>query len=351
MLCSPTLGALLSTLLGLTIALTSFASYADQTNVAATPVGSAARSVTRYASSSVSCFDISGHKASFATVEPGVRLEVLDWGGQGEPLVLLTGLGDNAHVYDHFAYQFTDRFHVIGITRRGFGRSSKPTWGYDIDTRARDDIRVLDNLNMRRAVFVGHSVAGDELSKLGAAYPDRVEKLVYLDAYDYGKLFTLPQPPSPEYAKADLESVERFAAVSARYNVREPNAAICNSFQMDAAGKIVAAVSPPWVTQKLKAGSRQAEYDRIKAPALAIFAPFTAQTRTSSYWYLDPTQQVKYRRSLKAIAEWQVDAIRRFRFGIKKSRVVELPEANHYVFIYNEAVVVREMRKFLLGKL
>ena len=42
--------------------------------------------------------DVSGHKASFVTVEPGVQLEVLDWGGTGPDLVLLTGLGDNAMV-------------------------------------------------------------------------------------------------------------------------------------------------------------------------------------------------------------------------------------------------------------
>lgn len=72
-------------------------------------------------------------------VEPGVTLEVLDWGGPGEPMVLLTGLGDNAHVFDNFAYQFTDRYRVLGITRRGFGRSSQPESGYDVATRAADD--------------------------------------------------------------------------------------------------------------------------------------------------------------------------------------------------------------------
>ena len=82
-----------------------------------------------------SCFDVSnGRIKGPREVEPGVQLEVLDWGGTGETLVLLTGLGDNAHVYDQFAYQFTDRFHVIGITRRGFGRSSQPAHGYDLDT-------------------------------------------------------------------------------------------------------------------------------------------------------------------------------------------------------------------------
>jgi pimeloyl-ACP methyl ester carboxylesterase len=110
----------------------------------------------------------------------------LDWGGTGETLVLLAGLGDNAHVYDGFAYQFIDSFHVIGITRRGFGRSSQPEQGYDLATRAREDIAVLDKLNIRQAVFVGHSVAGTEMNKLGAVYPARVRTLVYLDGLDIG---------------------------------------------------------------------------------------------------------------------------------------------------------------------
>jgi pimeloyl-ACP methyl ester carboxylesterase len=45
---------------------------------------------------------------------------VLDWGGTGPPLVFLAGLGNTAHVFDHFAHQFTDRFRVLGVTRRGY---------------------------------------------------------------------------------------------------------------------------------------------------------------------------------------------------------------------------------------
>src|SRR5262249_28304628 len=141
-------------------------------NVPTTPVGSAGPTTQDDATNDRSCFDTSGHTVSFVTVEPDVQLEWLDWVCTGATLALLGGLGDNAHVYDQCASQFTDRFHVIGITRRGFGRSSQPAHGYDLDTRARDDIAVLDNLNIRQAVFVGHSVAGTELSKLGAVHPD-----------------------------------------------------------------------------------------------------------------------------------------------------------------------------------
>jgi hypothetical protein len=76
-------------------------------------------------------YDTVPHKAeNFVSVAPGVKLEVLDWGGSGEVMVLLTGSGDNAHVFDYFAFQFTDFFHVIGITRRGWLPSSQPENGY-----------------------------------------------------------------------------------------------------------------------------------------------------------------------------------------------------------------------------
>jgi len=44
-----------------------------------------------------------------------------------------------------------------------------------------------------------------------------------------------------------------------------------------------------------------------------------------AYQHRDPTLQAEYRRYIKAIAEWQVDVIRRFRAGLEKSRIIELP--------------------------
>lgn len=298
-----------------------------------------------------SCVDTSEHKVSFVTVEPGVELEVLDWGGTGETLVLLTGLGDNAHVYDHFAYQFTDLFHVIGITRRGFGRSSQPAQGYDVDTRARDYIKVLDDLNIPEAMFAGHSLAGEELSKLGVQYPDRVKKLVYMDAYDYGSHKALRTHPAPEFKDADAESIERFAAVYARYNgYRAPNAAICNSFRTDAAGRIVDSISPPEIHKKIFANPKNAEFERIEAPALGIFFVWTPTTRLPGYYSLDAAQQAEYEAVWPTYAAWQADAIQRFRTGIKNSQVVELADSNHYVYLTDEGLVAREMRRFLLEK-
>jgi pimeloyl-ACP methyl ester carboxylesterase len=317
-----------------------------------TPVESASTATQDNAANNASCFDNAGHKVTFVTVEPEVQLEVLDWGGTGATLVLLTGLGDNAHVYDQFAYQFTDRFHVIGITRRGYGRSSQPAQGYDLDTRARDDIAVLDKLNIGQAVFVGHSIAGTELSKLGAVYPDRVKKLVYLDAVDIGSggwaNLTQPPPP-PELAPKDLESVHRLAAALALEDgYRKPLAAICNMIQTDPSGRVLGANTPPEISGKIQAGLQPAQYDRIQAPALGIFNNITPQFRMPYYSNLKPAQQEEFKRSIKSLSKWVEGAIQRFRSEVKNARVVELRDTNHYVFIVDEALVVREMRKFLL---
>jgi non-heme chloroperoxidase len=325
-------------------------------NATTTSIGSSApgSATQERAMNDVCGCDTSGHKVGFVTVEPGVQLEVLDWGGTGQTLILLTGMGDNAHVFDEFAYQFNDRFHVIGITRRGFGRSSQPAHGYDLDTRARDDITVLDKLNIRDAVFVGHSVSGTELNKIAAVYPDRVKKLVYLDALDLGSggWANLPQPPPPpEETAADLESVQRFAAASARFDgYRKPVAAICNMIRTDASGRVIGAITPPEISRKIYEGLQPADYDRIQAPALGIFNVITPQYRLPYYWYLDAAKQEEFNRNIESLAKWVEGAIQRFRAGVKNSRVIELHDTNHYVFIVDEALVVREMRKFLLDE-
>ena len=51
--------------------------------------------------------DPSPHSVQFITVDKDVRLEVLDWGGSGRPIVLLAGMGNTAHVFDDFAPKLT----------------------------------------------------------------------------------------------------------------------------------------------------------------------------------------------------------------------------------------------------
>ena len=121
-----------------------------------------------YAQNSAIWRDPSPHKVQFVTVDENVKLEVLDWGGRGRPIVLLSGLGNTAHVFDDFAPKLTTDYHVYGITRRGFGASSAPDSGYTADRLGDDVLAVLDSLKLSKPAVVGHSIGGEELSSLGS---------------------------------------------------------------------------------------------------------------------------------------------------------------------------------------
>jgi len=78
----------------------------------------------------------------------------------GETLLFLAGLGNNAHIFDGIAPRFTNHFHVLAMTRRGFGLSDKPESGYDVESRVADVLALLDALKVKRVILVGHSIAG-----------------------------------------------------------------------------------------------------------------------------------------------------------------------------------------------
>ena len=118
--------------------------------------------------------DKSPHKAGFITAN-NVKLHYLDWGGAGETLLFLHGMGDTAHIYDELASKFTNQFRVIGLTRRGHGESEIPETGYDTATLVEDIRQFLDALKIQRVVLAGHSFAGDELTRFAVVHPDRVK--------------------------------------------------------------------------------------------------------------------------------------------------------------------------------
>src|SRR6185295_17691350 len=128
----------------------------------------------------------SSPKVRFIQVDRDVKLEVVDWGGTGRPVVLLAGNTHTAHAFDDFAPRLAATYHVYGITRRGFGASSAPTTGYHADRLADDVLAVIDSLHLAMPVLAGHSLAGEELSSIGSRHPEKVAGLVYLDAaYQY----------------------------------------------------------------------------------------------------------------------------------------------------------------------
>jgi non-heme chloroperoxidase len=153
--------------------------------------------------------DPSPHKVRFVEVEKGVKLEVLDWGGKGPPLVFVPGEGNTAHAFDDFAPLFSAKHHVYAITRRGAGRSSKPEptpENYSAERLGKDVLAVIDALKLDHPVLAGHSRGGEELSFFGARRPERVSGLIYLEAgYDYAL-----HDPKMEIKVQDLGAKQAF---------------------------------------------------------------------------------------------------------------------------------------------
>lgn len=295
--------------------------------------------------------DTSPHTVTFVTVAPDVRLEVLDWGGSGPNLVFLSGLDDVAHGFDDFAPQFRDQFHVVAITRRGYGASTRTPAGYDFATRIQDLTTALDSLNIGKAILVGHSMAGDELTGFAGAHPTRVIALVYFDAaYDHSVLGDLigsypQQPPAP----GDSVSPKAFQHYQlATFGMLIPEAQIRATEVFDASGHLRSDVTPATVDSQMLAGAGHPDYAKVHAPALAIDAVVDSAPQLFPRWTkFDDSTKAVARRFAAKIGAWGAAQRAIFRNAMPKARVVELHGANHYVFYSNRTDVVREMREFL----
>ncbi|KGJ95196.1 alpha/beta fold hydrolase [Colwellia psychrerythraea] len=126
--------------------------------------------------------DTTPHKVHYVEMDDKIKLEVVDWGGEGTPIVFLAGLALNAHTFDPFAPRFTDSYRVIGITRVGHGNSESRKENFSTARLTKDIITILDTMNIENAIFAGHSIAGGELNHLGRHFPERVKGLIYIDA-------------------------------------------------------------------------------------------------------------------------------------------------------------------------
>jgi pimeloyl-ACP methyl ester carboxylesterase len=300
--------------------------------------------------------DSSAHTQRFVTVEPGVQLEVLDWGGVGQPLVFLAGRGNTAHVFDRFATLFGGDFRVLGITRRGFGNSTRATSGYLADSLANDVLAALDSLGIQTPVLIGHSLAGQELSSIGSRHPERVAGLVYLDAGDHFAFYDSTGGHAPALLRDTQRKLALLNDPSVGMTLRDRGALIGQLLERlpivasdlrlwqqelasipDQSRIVPSPVSDP-VNRALAMG--QQVFTSIRARVLAFFAlPSQPPARLAN--------DSLARATFFAIRSRELARIRAFERGIPGARVVILADADHYVFRSHEADVLRDTRAFL----
>lgn len=119
--------------------------------------------------------------------------------GQGEPLVLVTGIGSDLQSWALTVPELSRHFRVITFDNRGAGRSSAPDRPYSIEGMAEDVVSLLDALEIDKAHVLGLSMGGYIAQELALHHPDRVDRLVLLST----------APTIDGYGRAILDALMR----------------------------------------------------------------------------------------------------------------------------------------------
>ncbi len=120
---------------------------------------------------------------STITTKDGTNIFYKDW-GTGQPVVFSHGWPLNADAWDDQTFFVASNgYRAIAHDRRGHGRSSQPWDGNDMDTYADDLAALIETLDLKNAVLVGHSTGGGEVTRyIGRHGTSRVAKAMLVDA-------------------------------------------------------------------------------------------------------------------------------------------------------------------------
>lgn len=301
--------------------------------------------------------DRSPHAGAIVVVN-SVRLHYLDWGGRGEPLILIHGLGDSPHVFDDLAPELVDEFRVLAYARRAHGESE--THGpFDVDTLTEDLRQFLDRLGLMRVHLAGWSLAGREITRFAELYPNRVHSLVYLDAAydrtDPAWRRALESCPLKLFASGavlrSLDAYREWQCTTWFADTAWPNAAEANMRATilegpdgtlrpvpsdSVLGEIVAAHVNP--------NAYRRDYRKIVVPALFILAASWLPVN-----HLDEAAR-------RAAAAWtrehylpvRKSTLARLRAELSTAEIVELPSGSHMDFVFSHrGQILKFIRDFV----
>ncbi|HZT99181.1 MAG TPA: alpha/beta hydrolase [Ktedonobacteraceae bacterium] len=270
------------------------------------------------------------------------KLHYVQWGEQGPPVVCIHGLTANAFCFQAIADELASDHRVFAYDLRGRGDSDKPKEGYSVPLHVTDLTKLLDALGLERPVLIGHSLGAMIALYFAAHYPDKLSKLVLIDA------------GAPLAWKTPGEQPAWLTASIGRLGIPVP------SFQ-EYVGRLKAApfLGPYWneyldiyfdhdvqrnsdgsVTSKcyregiLEEGRRFAEaepeqqWSSVRVPTLLL--------RAGQGLFFDNDQ---------LLSEADTQAVRR---NINSCQYVNFPTLNHYTIIFGiEPRPAREIRSFI----
>lgn len=136
--------------------------------------------------------------------------------GEGNPVVLLHGFPQTWKMWEHEMLLLGDRFRVIAPDLRGFGQSSKPMHGYDMDNMADDIHELVVSLGYRDIFLAGHDWGGAVAYNYAALFPTEVRRLANLEmvfpGFEEYDRFTEAQPKGKYFWEMHFGSVPDLPA-------------------------------------------------------------------------------------------------------------------------------------------
>lgn len=279
--------------------------------------------------------DAAAHTSNFVTTN-GVRLQYLDWGGSGATLIFIHGANSNPHYFDDLAPAFTDRYRVVAYARRGHGRSEQKG-PFDTATLTEDLRGLMDGLGIPRAHLVGWSMGGNEVTAMAGTYPERVERIVYLDGgYDWG------DPAfAPVFRSMPDQTTDLLPAVSdtSRYAAWYHDLVVTQSDGTETA-RMSTAINEALFTTLL---SDPRDYRRVRSQALAIYATTFWDTKIGG-----PDQAAKNLEwEEKYMVPFRAASIDRIRRELSNVEIITLPGTHPDMVFTCRDQVVAAMRRFL----
>jgi non-heme chloroperoxidase len=199
---------------------------------------------------------------SMVTTSDGVQIFYKDW-GRGQPIVFHHGWPLSSDDWDTQLLFFVQQgYRVIGIDRRGHGRSSQVSDGHDMDHYAADAAAVVEHLDLRNAIHVGHSTGGGEVTRYVARHGNgRVAKAVLMSAVPPIMVKTTNNPGGISIEVFD--GLRKSLAANRAQFYREIASGPFYGFNRPGAEPLEGVIGNWWRQGMI--GGAKAQYDGIKA--------------------------------------------------------------------------------------
>ncbi|HLO80018.1 MAG TPA: alpha/beta hydrolase [Chitinophagaceae bacterium] len=289
---------------------------------------------------------------------PGARIHYLDWGGSGETLILIHGVGDSPYIFLELAASLKDKYRVIAYSRRGHCKSKTTDQQFDNATLVSDLNALLDGLKISKANLLGWSMGGNEITEFAIRYPEKTNKLIYLEAgYDLSDqafkdiIKTIPKSPFPDIV--DLKNINdyrtwyhKFWLADVEWNsALEANLTATTAINADGS---VGTIPNDSITQQVMAGmmAYHRDYKKIQAPALAFY---------TKKFFVPPVNDKQIVLAYEAmekniISPWRQRNIAQIRSELKNITIKELPAGSHTSLIFlSKEPIIESINSFLLN--